>query len=133
MPPQVPRPQSRRGGVLQTQLADRSEGRFTERFLEFAYPLIPRFVSVTQRAAVQSMGSRFVRVLALRATLLATSDAVQTGLELASLLLRLQVGAQTDLIVTSGGNNDGGGTHNSPEPTQTPHPDNGGDGGGGGS
>lgn len=104
MPPQVPTPSSRRGRSLAVQLDDRSLGRFQDRFLEFNYPALPRFTFNTQRVQVPSMGGRFVRVLALRTTLLHTSDATQTGVELASLLLRVQVGAATDLIVTSGGN-----------------------------
>jgi hypothetical protein len=102
--PRVPTPESRRGRSLEIQLADRSDGRFADRYLEFAYPALPPFTFSTARVQVPSMGTGHIRILAMRTTLLATSDAALTGLELASLLLRLQVGAANDLIVTSGGN-----------------------------
>ena len=102
--PRVPTPSSRRGRSLDVQLSDRGDGRFRERYLEFSYPALLPFHFSTQRVQVPSMGAGHVRILAMRTTLLATSDPAPTGLELASLLLRLQVGANTDLIVTSGGN-----------------------------
>jgi hypothetical protein len=98
----VPRPQSRRGRALASQRRDDNDGRFTERFIEFSYPAIAPLDSNTQRTQIQSMGARFVRILAIRATLLQTSDPLPTGVELATLLLRVQSGASNDLFVGAG-------------------------------
>ena len=102
MPPRVPRPESRRGAAHATQERDRTHGRFTERFLEFSFGPIAPFASQTVKLQVQSMGSRFIRVLALRATLLKSTQVLH-GTELANLLLRFQAGASEDMIVTGQG------------------------------
>jgi hypothetical protein len=103
--PIVPVEATRRGRSHQIQEDDRCEGRFTERFLEFPYPPIPPTPapgsSVLVKNAVQSMGSRFTRVLGVRVTVLA-SNLPPVGLEAAWLYLQLQIGAQEDWITTQG-------------------------------
>jgi hypothetical protein len=106
--PSVPTPSSRRGRELQVQYADDERGRFTERV--FVFPqfsaLVPGGSTVSgaqQPQTVQIMSNRtsFVRLVALRGVLQNTNDLPLSGLELAQLLLRLQINGEEDLT-TSG-------------------------------
>jgi hypothetical protein len=106
--PGVPSPTSRRAAALAIQYADDERGRFTERIFEF-----PQFNALagggaaivaaqdTQQIEITSNRTDFVRLVALRGTLQATSTLPLTGLELAQLMLRLQINGEEDLT-TSG-------------------------------
>lgn len=100
--PIVPREATRRGRSHQIQEDDRTAGRFTERFLEFQYdPLPPTGASQLIKNAVQSMGSRYIRMLGVRVTVVG-SNLPLVGLEPAWLYLQLQIGAEEDWITTQG-------------------------------
>ena len=106
--PAVPVPNSRRGRELAIQYADDERGRFTERVFIFPTfsPLAPGGPSVAaamQSQTIQIMSNRtsFVRLVALRGILSFTNNLPLTGLELAQLLLRLQINGEEDLT-TSG-------------------------------
>lgn len=106
--PAVPVPNSRRGRILAQQYADDARGRFTERVFEFPPydALVPggsTVVGASQMQTVQVVSNRtsFVRLVALRGILKMSSTTPLTGLELANLMLRLQINGEEDLI-TSG-------------------------------
>jgi hypothetical protein len=106
--PGIPTPGSRRAAALAIQYADDERGRFTERMFEF-----PQFNALvaggsgvsgatdSQIIEVVSNRTDFVRLVALRGTLQASTLLPLTGLELAQLMLRLQINGEEDLT-TSG-------------------------------
>jgi hypothetical protein len=104
--PGIPTPGSRRAASLAIQYADDERGRFTERIFEFPQfkPLVPgpAPVSVDQQIVeVVSNRTDFVRLVALRGTLQNSSVLPLSGLELAQMMLRLQINGEEDLT-TSG-------------------------------
>lgn len=97
-------PGSHRDLALRMQRADDGSGRFIERYFEFAFQPIVANTSETVRLQIMSLGSRFVRIVAMRGALLSTNKAF-TGMELRQLMLRFQIGAENDLISDGQGNN----------------------------
>lgn len=99
-PPEVPRPRTRRGRWLARQRIDQAQGLFSERSLQFNFGPIEPGATAQLVLTVTSQGGRFVRCIAMRGT--TSSDVTPTtGLELASLELRLQLNGDNDLV---GGN-----------------------------
>jgi hypothetical protein len=104
--PGVPTPGSRRAASLAIQYADDERGRFTERIFEFPQfkPLVggnPPGNTDSQIIEVVSNRTDFVRLVALRGTLQNATVLPLSGLELAQLMLRLQINGEEDLT-TSG-------------------------------
>lgn len=112
--PAVPVPGSRRGQEIQIQYADDERGRFTERLFIF-----PQFAALqpggptalnssdTQQVQITSNRTSFVRLVAMRGVLQFSSVLPLTGLEEASLLLRLQINGEEDLITSGNQVNNG--------------------------
>lgn len=100
--PDLACPPNRRARDLAMQYADDERGRFTERMFEF-----PQFAQLTPGASdtqiieVVSNRTDFVRFVALRGVLQNSTVLPLTGLELAQLMLRLQINGEEDLT-TSG-------------------------------
>jgi hypothetical protein len=100
----VPRPGSRRARLLAMQYADDERGRLTERIFVF-----PQFnalqpggapvpaASQQQTIMVTSNRSSFVRFVAVRGVVQNSSVLPLTGLEAATLSLRLQINGEEDL------------------------------------
>lgn len=99
--PDVPRPQSRRGKMLAIQVGDDERGRFTERV--FTFPAND-FAGITAQTVADSTvpivsnRTSFVRLLAFRGVVSATSSLPLNGLEEANLLLRLSINGEEDAI-----------------------------------
>jgi hypothetical protein len=103
--PDVPRPGSRRGKMLEIQVGDDERGRFTERVFEFDpfTPLAFGAVPIQQTVQIVSNRTSFVRLVAMRGVLSNSSVTPLTGLEEANLLLSLSINGEEDAI-TNGKN-----------------------------
>jgi hypothetical protein len=108
--PAVPTADSRRGRELAVQYADDERGRFTERV--FAFPQFPALApggstvalaTSTQQIEIVSNRTSFVRLVAMRGVLQNTDALPLTGLELANLMLRLQINGEEDLTTAGNG------------------------------
>lgn len=104
MGPEVPRPATRRGRDLAQQRLDASRGRWNERILPMVFGRLTGVApQQTVQTPIQSLGSRYVRMLGFRGVLVADNSSL-LGVELASLRLQLLVNGQENLISSENAN-----------------------------
>jgi len=98
--PDVPRPGSRRGKMLEIQVGDDERGRFTERVFVFDdfTPIDPGGAvnAIQQTVPIVSNRTSFVRLVAHRGVLTNSSILPLSGLEEANLLLKLSINGEED-------------------------------------